>query len=192
VIKEALNKYGYDDNTIKSGRTLYEEADTLHRIQVREYGAQQFITDDLVEARANANINYLKHLRLARIALKDLPEVIQVLWNVEIKSFSLFGWMKQVEDFYNRLLQSTIDQKKALDKVGLDDAILCQGLDNMKSVERLLNEQLKEDGEAHNSTKKRDAAFDVMNTWVIDFIEVASIALDTKPQYLEIMGACSR
>lgn len=188
VIKNALIEYGYDDHMIKSGRTLYEEAFTLHSIQVREYGAQLFITDELIQARAEANIIYRGHLQLARIALRKFTETIDILWQKELTSRSLFGWMNQVDLFYHNLLESSIKIKKVLNKVGLSEYKLKEGLKNLMDVESLLYQQLKKDGEAHRTTKNRDQAFDVMNEWVSDFIEISTIALASKPQYLEIMG----
>lgn len=187
-IKSALGEYGYDDTSIKSGRTLYEEAYTLHDIQTREYGQQLFVTDELIQARAEANITYTRHLKLVCIALRSFPEMIGSLGLNRKTSCSLFGWLDEVDNFYKGIFNSSLQVKKALDKYGLSKAKLRIGYEKMKTVERKLNEQLKKDGEAHKSTKKRDEAFDEMNAWVMDFVEIASIALESKPQYLEILG----
>ena len=118
-IKNALIEYGYDDNSIKSGRTLYEEAYMLHSIQVREYGTQLFMTDRLIQARAEANIIYKRHLQLARIALRNFSETMDILWQKELTSSSFFGWMNQVNLFYNKLIGSSAKIKMVLDRVGL-------------------------------------------------------------------------
>jgi|GEM_PF-2039583 len=191
-IKDTLVEYGYDDSTIKSGRTLYEEAQTLHKIQIREYGEQLFVTDALVQARAESNVLYLKHLKLARIALKEFPDTVEVLWLNEAYEWSLFGWIDQASRFYHRLLSDSAAIRTALDKVGLLSEKLHDGLRKVEAVESSLNKQLKKGGVAHNTTKKRDEAFDVMNAWVTDFVDVASIALESKPQYLEMLGLCRR
>lgn len=191
-IKEKLVEYGYDDLAIKSGRTLYEEAQTLHKIQIREYGEQLFVTDALVQARAESNVLYLKHLKLARIALKEFRDTVEVLWLNEAYEYSLFGWIDQASRFYNKLLSDSEEIRTALDRVGLLREKLHNGLQKVEAVEKNLNEQLKKGGVAHSTTRKRDEAFDEMNAWVTDFVDVASIALESKPQYLEMLGLCRR
>jgi hypothetical protein len=191
-IKDRLVAYGYDDSTLKSGRTLYEEAQTLHKIQIREYGEQLFITDKIVQARAESHIRYKKHLKLARIVLKEFPATIEVLWLNEAHECSLFGWIDQASRFYNSLLSVSTEIGMVLDKVGLCDSELKEGLCQVEAVERRINERLKKGGVAHQAIRERDEAFDEMNVWVTDFVEVASIALESKPQYLEILGLCHK
>ena len=187
-IKKAMLEYGYDDASIKSGRTLYEEAHTLHSIQLREYGDQLFVTNDLIQAKAEANIIYVRHLKLARIALRDSYQLSEVIYLNDKTSFSLFGWLDQVNIFYNRINNPSSQVDLLLKNIGLTEEKLKAGHQKVKVVEAKLNLQLKKDGEAHKSTKKRDNAFDVMNDWVTDFIEIASIALESRPESLEILG----
>ena len=187
-IKKAMLEYGYDDASIKSGRTLYEEAHILHSIQLREYGDQLFVTNDLIQAKAEANIIYVRHLKLARIALRDSYELSEVICLNDKTSFSLFGWLDQVNSFYKKINHSSPQVALLLKNIGLTEEKLKIGLQKVKAVETKLDKQLKKDGEAHKSTKKRDNAFDVMNDWVTDFMEIASIALESRPESLEILG----
>jgi len=44
--------------------------------------------------------------------------------------------------------------------------------------------QEKEKGEAQDATEKRDARLDKMDRWMADFKQIAQIALEDNPQWL--------
>ncbi len=186
-ITTAMNVYGYGETRLNEGMALYTSASGLHKKQKKEYGEQYAATDALYMARAEANADYIVHLNIARIALKDNRSADESLQLNGKRKESLSGWLEQCKAFYNNML-TTPDYLTAMAAFNITTDKLESSKTKMLDVETKYNQQLKETGEAQNATKIRDTAFDKMQEWIADFISIARIALAGTPQYLEMLG----
>ena len=63
-----------------------------------------------------------------------------------------------------------------------------EGQQLVNDAEAAYAKQRKELGEAQDATEERDAAADSLPNWFSDYVGIARVALEDKPQYLEIMG----
>ena len=70
TIKAALSTFGYNETKLLAGKTLLEEAQKRQANQKKEYGEQYTASDALDIALSVANKVYMKHVKIARIALK--------------------------------------------------------------------------------------------------------------------------
>lgn len=187
VISTALAQYGYDETTLNEGKSLHEDAVRKQAKQKKEYGEQYEATDALDEALALGNDVYMRFVKLARIALKNKRGAAQALDLDGRRKQTYSGWIKQSNVFYTNSLNSpeilTEFGRFAITKESLEDG---QGL--VEDVATKLAKQLKEKGEAQDSTEARDLAFDRLEDWMSDFRAVARIALEEKPQMLEMLG----
>ncbi len=95
--------------------------------------------------------------------------------------------MAQSNQFYiNAIADADILAK--LNNFGITQAKLEQGKQLVQEVEAANAAQKKEMGEAQQATLDRDNAIDVLNSWLSDFVAIARIALEDRPQLLEKMG----
>ncbi len=186
-IKSALSTYGYDDARLKEGDALYTRAAGLQVSQVKEYGDQFAATDALDLAKAIANKTYMEHIKIARIAMQGDRGTGTSLKLTGIRKVTLSAWLDQTRTFYANALGSS-EVIAAMGRFGITREKLETGQELVNEVERKLNSQLMEKGEAQNATQVRDEAFEELQDWMGDFIVICRIALDDRSQYLEILG----
>ena len=60
VLKPYFEEYGYTEEKLSLGESLYKEADKNHQIQKKEYGDQYEATSDLDVAKAMTSKVYKK------------------------------------------------------------------------------------------------------------------------------------
>ncbi|MEQ6121592.1 hypothetical protein [Reichenbachiella sp. MALMAid0571] len=187
TIKAALALFGYDEAKLNEGQALYEDASGKQNKQKQEYGEQYQATDALDAAMSAANAVYMRHVKIARIALRAQRGVAQALDLDGRRKQTYSGWINQASVFYtNALADAGI--KTALAQFGITDQALTDALAAIKDVEAKLAAQLKEKGEAQDATKVRDEAFEELQDWMSDFVAISRIALENDPQLLEVLG----
>ena len=129
----------------------------------------------------------MKHVKVARVALQDERGSSQKLDLGGKRKVSLSGWLAQSNQFYiNAVADADILSK--MNNFGITQAKLEQGKQLVDDVEAANASQKKEKGEAQQATVDRDDALDKLNDWVSDFIAIARIALEDRPQLLEKLG----
>jgi hypothetical protein len=187
AINSALALYGFDAARIKAGADLLAEAETLQAAQVKEYGEQYQATAALNQAQAAADKLYGLHRRLAKLALRDDPELQKSLLLQEPKKRSLDTWLGQAGVFYKNVLGDP-DVLAALAKYNITEAQLLEGQTAVVATATLNAAQEKEKSESQRATKARDAALDALEDWYTEFRELAQIALEDDSQRLEALG----
>lgn len=187
VIKEALAAYGYTDESLSAGKRLYEKVTALQNTQKREYGEQIAATSDLNDFRETAKQQYMKTLKIARVALKKCAKADKATMLFGIRKRSLYGWFEQAHAFYANLLGDA-DFISLLSAYGYTQEKLEQEFAFINKVIAKHLIQKKETGEAQEATAIRDQALNDLAAWISDFKAVARVALADNPQQLEKLG----
>lgn len=187
AIKAPLAAFGYDEAKLQEGKALYEAAQTKHDQQKKEYGEQYAATDAFEAAMNSANKDYMTHLKIARVALRDLRGAAEALQLEGRRKKTYAGWLKQAGIFYTNALADE-ETKTALAKFGIDEAKLTAGKAAVQEVADKQAAQFKEKGEAQAATAARDEALEGLLDWMSDFVAIARIALENDPQLLEMLG----
>ena len=100
-------------------------------------------------------------------------------------------WLVTVKKFYTEANGDTTIQAKLLRlKVTGKELKAAKALISALATSR--SKYLKEKGESESATKVKDAAFAVLDDWMMEFYEVAAIALEDKPQLSEALGKLVR
>ena len=190
-IKPALAAYGYTEETLTVGKNLYEKATLLQNTRKKEYGEQIAATAELNESREKAKQQYMKTLKIARVALKESAKAGEAIMLYGVRKRSLSGWFEQARAFYANLLSDPefITRLSAYgytrEKLEREFALLDQVI-----AKHLAQKQ--ETGEAQEATAVRDEALEDLAAWISDFRAVAKVALAENPQQLEKLGMVAR
>ena len=159
----------------------------LNEAQAKEYGEQYQATESWQVARAAFHKPYMRHLGLARIALKHNVAAQKAMALRGDRAQSQSGYIGQALLFYSNAMEVP-DFKAALSQKGVTGTDLADGKAKAESLQNLRAAQRKETGEAQQATKKRDAAYDDLHDWMSDYRATARIVLADAPQLMEEIG----
>ena len=186
-IAPLLTAYGYDVTKLNVGNALRQAAMQEVQRQVEEYGDQFTATDIVNQAWQQANAEYMKHVKIARVAFKNERGAFQKLALDGQRKRTLSGWLGQARQCYSNALSDTHVQNVLLG-FGIDVAALTAAQALVDAAEQASAAQESEKGDAQQATLERNKAMQALDAWMSDFIAIARIALAGKPQLLEKLG----
>ena len=175
-VQAALEPYGYDAARMREGRALFEQALSLHQQQQAGRGERYTATDARDAAQAHAHAVYIRHLAVARVALRGDRGAAQALGLASRRKKSHADWLAQAQQFYtNALASSAIWQRLAPFGAGLAQLMDAQAL--VAGVAASLVAQGAAREAAQALTEQRDAALAALRAWMRDFRAIARVAL---------------
>ncbi len=129
----------------------------------------------------------MRFVKVARIAFRNDHSLYQKLDLGGMRKISLAGWLAQGKQFYlNALGDAKVLEKMA--EYGMTREKIEAGKALLDQTEAANAAQEKEKGEAQQATQERDKAVDELEDWLADFLAIARIALEDKPQLMENLG----
>lgn len=191
VVKAALADYGYTEEKLAAGKSLYAEAAALQNARKKEYGEQIAATAELDDIWKEADGRYMKTLKIARVAFQDNPKADKAVMLFGSRKESLSGWLEQAQAFYANILNDN-GLMEALAQFGYTAEKLTEESELLNRVALKNNLQQREIGEAQAATQARDKKIDELSKWVSDLRAVAKVALADDPQQLEKLGILAR
>ncbi|MGB3779087.1 MAG: hypothetical protein WA960_12065 [Tunicatimonas sp.] len=183
-LQKAMAAYGYDKKKMLEGKARWEKVEMLNHLQKKEYGESYEATDSLELARAEARQLYMRHLEVARVALKDNRGASKTLQLSGNRKRGMFGWLAQARTFY----ANVEGVKETLAKFSLTEDELKQGQAMIEAVYQAHSTRRKEYSEAKQSTQNRDKALSELNDWMRAFVGIAKVAFANDSEALELLG----
>jgi len=191
TVKTALAGYGYDEARLQAGKALYDEAFELDLTQKRESGEKVAATTEFNNLWAEADQQYMKTLKVARIVLKNLYKADQAAMLYGVRKQSFNGWQEQAVSFYANILNDP-ELLEAMAGYGYPEDRLNQEYEMVQQVIEQNLRQKKEKGESEQATRFRDQKLDQLADFVSDLRGIAKVALADTPDYLEKLGILAR
>ncbi len=186
-IAPVLTTYGYSVTAINEGKALYETAMALQKLQIKEYGEQYTATEKLTQAITDASGEYKKHVSIANVAFRNQKGLLSEIAALGERKKTQAAWITQANTFYKNLMTKP-DYITAMTQYGQTAALLTAAANKFKDVADLYDARQTEAGEAQTATKARDNAIADLDVWYNDYSDIAVIALNEKPELLEILG----
>ena len=186
--QKSMNKVGFPKAEVLQGKAFLEQVRLLDAAQQKEYGDQYQATDELTQARQQARAQYIKHVEVARFALKEQRGHWKTLELNGKRKEDLFGWLAQAHTFYNNIGPVTT----ILAEYKLTGEELEQGKSMIDAVIDAYNVRQREGNEAQAATQQRDEALEKLDTWMRRFSQTARLAFANDPQTLKGMGLVSK
>ncbi|MDP4268853.1 MAG: hypothetical protein Q8909_01870 [Bacteroidota bacterium] len=186
-IKAELEKVGYDSLKIDEGNAFHATARTAFDENKKEDDETTQASMTFKAEKEKLGDTYTQHRKRAKVQFAKDPEVLSRLALDGAMPAAYMTWIETIRKFYTTLNEdAALLQKLARFKVTAED--VTAGLVQITVVEKARAEYLRESGESQAATETKDTAFAQLDEWMGEFYAVARIALEDKPQLLEVLG----
>ncbi len=187
-IKEKIIKFGYDDDRLQEGKTLYTQASASYQEQQRRRGEQIASSDKLTDKIRQERDRYIEYRELARRVFDsaDKDGVRKTLGLDGRARQTLSGLLKEARQLYEGALGDNEIMAK-LSTFDISAEKFQAALEGVKELENLDREQESKKGAAQKATMERDSLYRRLHKWLGDFRAACRIALKDDPQQLEKM-----
>jgi hypothetical protein len=189
-LSAALAKYGYTADRLREGAALRDGARIHYQRQKSEYGNLLAARDAFDTAQRQAQATYMQHVKVARVALKHDRGALQTLNLAAQRKRTLYDWLAQAQQFYANALgaPSILGRLAAF---GIAEALLAEGQRQIEVVAASNAARQRRQGAAQDATHQRDVAMAALGSWMSDFVQIARVALQDRPQLLEKIGVAT-
>ncbi|MEM8969601.1 MAG: hypothetical protein AAGE93_24500 [Bacteroidota bacterium] len=174
---------GFGASQLSAGENLLKMYDQKVATQIRWQNEQWAISQQMNIALEAVEEQFKLHVRVARVALRNKPEVLHSL---KVDRFSTRQWecIRQAEYFYSQLAE----QKISLKVYEVSDKELKQAQTDIDELQRLKEARVDRKSKAEHSTQEKQQAQEALRIWVKDFHTIARMAFREQPQALEAYG----
>lgn len=187
VLRPYLDSVGYTVEKVAEGRTLFSESSALVDTQKDSYLEQYKMTERREQLDVECWDSFSRHLKLVKILYPENKVLLRGMGLLLKKKTALAKWYTKVRYFYTTILKDeTILADLAANLVTREDleAVVAK-CDEIRDIKTL---QEKWKSVAQSATMDRDEALDRLFDWYNTFMRFAEVALEEKPQLLEMLG----
>ncbi len=179
--------FGYDTTKIEEGKALLSA--TRQSFDFNKQENQETIAARAIfDAKLNALYAiYAPHRKRAKVIFKNDDVALKALALKGMMPQAYIQKMETMKTFYNVLnSNSAMLDKLLIFKVLPAD--VTTALTMLAETEATRSAYLIETGESQDATKAKDKSFEIIDSWMREFVAVAKIALEDNPQLLESLA----
>lgn len=183
-IKKKLANVGFADEDLQHGADLIQEIIDCTNRQNQGIGSQKAATHTFRQQQAEINNEYLYHLSVAKIGLRDDRSLWDVLQLHGRRQTTVAGWFNQVRSFYANIALASAAMKKH----GVTAQELTQTRQKIETAAQSRVTQAQKRSETQTATQQRQQLLAQLQQWESDLRYLAKFALKDDPQQLEALG----
>ncbi len=186
-IASAMEELGYNTEKIGEGKLLLEATRSVYNLNITEDDETSEASENFKAKQKELLKVYRLHRKKAKVVFRNdvvMAEKLQLLGEVPR---SYVGLLEATKKFYGEVTTSVELQNK-LARLAMSADSLSQSYQLVDELEQARLTYLREVGESQETTRAKDKAMANMSDWMSEFYAVARIALEDKPQLLEVLG----
>ena len=186
-LRQKMEAFGFTPERLEVGKELLSVAVRNQQQKDVCYNIQWELRHQISEQLEAVQDQFDEHLRVARIALRKQPTVLNTL---RIERIEPKGWprVRQAAYFYQQMQK----QKLSLQGYTVSPKELQRAAAETHGLLSLRQERIRQKGLAESSTEAKNRAFEALRQWVRECRNIARIALKDSPQLMEGFGVLVR
>ncbi len=184
-IQALVSGFGYSSQGLQAGCELVERAQAAVQAQKLAAGAQQDVTQALLDAQKAATDAYQALAKVAR-AICD-PSQLTALGLGGKMPRDTAGFLAAAYTLFDNAVKLGM-----LSDFGYTTEKLTLERGKITAYDEINQRQEAAKGAAQQATREQEAALGALNEWVMQYLKIAKVALREKPQLLEKLGVAAR
>lgn len=186
-IASTMTEFGYDETTVAEGVAIFNNTRQAFDFNKTEDDETNATYVDFTFKKEQVAATYMMHRKKAKVVFRKDKVTADRLGVTGTLPQAYIKWLDTVKKFYSVATTDTDVQSKLV-KLKITAEDLTASDTAVKALEAARADYLREKGESQDATKAKDQAFAVLDDWMLEFYDVARIALEDKPQLLEALG----
>ncbi len=179
----SMSSFGYGLKEMEQGRELLEAVRQIDQEQVAAQDRRKELNKERGQLQKDLQKRYMRIVKLGRIVFdeNELPRKTLGLDGPREKQFD--EWYRQVYMFCKNLIAEQ-NWLKSLNGFGVKKTDLENILDDLEKLEELNTRFEHAKNLSKEMTRKKKKKVMVLQNWLSDYLKIARLALEEKPQLL--------
>lgn len=185
-ILSATARFGFDESRLKKGEKVLASVRELDQKQEAVIKEKVDAHQERRKLHTAVRKDYMKYLQIARIAFDKEGQIAKALQLEGPREVNLDAWIDQVTLFCSKLLGEK-EWMTRLSEFGISSKNIEDLLKRVDSLRSLAARcEMLKDG-AKSETARKRAKLKELQRWVSDYLKIARIALEDKPELYKEM-----
>lgn len=177
---------GFSKAQMEKGKTLYVKVKNAFDLKRKNEDASLGAYNKFLALKNALKKSYMLHRKKAKVVFRKERELQIRLGLTGSLANTYHNWLETVKRFYTEALADKEIQKQ-LSRLNISVADLRYGMTALLQLEERRSEYLKKEAESQDATKIKIRALAFINEWMREFYAVGKIALESRPQVLELL-----